>query len=151
MPSINDAGTVELIAGLFCSNGRNKEKALLDAEYRPSYARSKGMKLYENERLIAAIARIDAKMQAKSEYTKEKAHELLVDHRERCIIAKDRTNELGSIKEDNTIFGLHKIDKEPALVINQNLISDVERKAILAKELSLLEAIDAEPLAIDGG
>ncbi len=70
MPNIKDDSTVEAIAREFCSNGRNKAEAMLDVGYEPSYARGgrgQGM-VYGNERVKAAIARIDSKTEARSEY-----------------------------------------------------------------------------------
>lgn len=71
MPSINDLNTVKAIAREYIANERNKEQALLTVGYKPSYARSKGMKLYANPRLTKEIARLDAKSAEKSEFKLE--------------------------------------------------------------------------------
>ena len=69
MPNIKDNSTVEAIARAFCSNGRDKHKALLEVGYKESYARSKGMLLYEDKRVMDAIERTDAKAVRSSKLT----------------------------------------------------------------------------------
>lgn len=63
MPTISDTNTVQALARGYLASGKVKEKGLLAAEYKPSYARSaKGMKLYEKPEVIAAIAEIEAEV-----------------------------------------------------------------------------------------
>ena len=74
MPSIKDDSTVEAIAQEFCSNGRCKQRALKAVEYKDSYAKESGRGckvVFSNVRVKQAIARIDAKQQAKSEWNRE--------------------------------------------------------------------------------
>ena len=60
MPSISDPNTVKALAREYIASGKVKEKGLLAAGYKPSYARAaKGMKLYEKDSVIAAIAEIE--------------------------------------------------------------------------------------------
>ncbi len=68
MPCIKDQSTVDKIAEVFCSNGRNREKAMVEVGYTPRYARSWCGQLWANPRLIAAIERIDSESQARSGY-----------------------------------------------------------------------------------
>ncbi len=81
MPNIKDESTVEAIAREFCSNGRNKEKGMLDVGYEPSYARGgRGQGIvYANERVRAAIARIDAKTRTKSVKSREERKQFWTD------------------------------------------------------------------------
>ena len=71
MPCIRDKSTVEAIARGFIDNDRNKTKGLLNAGYAERYALTSGQKLYEDLRVIKAIARIDKKSIEKSERTVE--------------------------------------------------------------------------------
>ncbi len=59
MPSIRDKSTVEAIAVAFTSNGRKQEAAMLAVGYSKAYANSYCGKLWEDNRIIQAIARID--------------------------------------------------------------------------------------------
>ncbi len=61
MPDIRQNSTIEALARAFTSNGRKQEQAMVDVEYTPAYANSYCGKMWENARLKAAIARIDAK------------------------------------------------------------------------------------------
>ena len=61
MPSIREPSTVEAVAQAFTSNGRKQEQAMITAGYSKAYANSYCGKLWEDKRLIDAIARIDAK------------------------------------------------------------------------------------------
>jgi len=58
-----------LIASNYMTNGLKKVQALLDAGYSTSYANNVGLKLFDNERVKEAIARIQASTVVKSEYT----------------------------------------------------------------------------------
>ncbi len=74
MPSIKDESTVEAIAQEFCSNGRCKQRALKAVKYKDSYAKESGRGckvVFSNVRVKQAIARIDAKAQAKYEHNQE--------------------------------------------------------------------------------
>lgn len=68
MPCIKDDSTVEALAQAFTSNGRNQEQAMLEVGYAPAYANSYCGTMWENERLIAAIGRIDSEKQTRSDY-----------------------------------------------------------------------------------
>ena len=74
MPSIKDESTVNKIAEVFCGEGkRNKAVTLRIVGYADSTCVS-GIcreKIYENVRVKAAIAKIDAKTQAKYEHNQE--------------------------------------------------------------------------------
>ena len=71
MPSIRDQSTVEAIAREFCSNGRDKGSSLRDVGYSRNYSEHSGLKLFDNVRLIEAIASIDAISATKAGRTTE--------------------------------------------------------------------------------
>ena len=68
MPCIKDDSTVEALARAFTSNGRVQERAMIEVGYTPAYANSYCGTMWENPRLVAAIARIDSAAQALSVY-----------------------------------------------------------------------------------
>lgn len=68
MPDVREESTIEAIARAFTSNGRKQEQAMVDVGYTPAYANSYCGKMWENPRLRAAIARIDDKTVARTEY-----------------------------------------------------------------------------------
>ena len=79
MPSIKDQSTVEAIAREYTSNGRNKTETLKAIGYSESYyngGRSAEV-VWGNERVIAAIARIDEKTAVKHEHNQQIAIDLL--------------------------------------------------------------------------
>jgi len=115
MPSIKDDSTVEAIACEFTSNGRNKSKTLKTIGYTEKYANSRGLKVvFGNVRVKAAIAKIDAKRQAKNEHNYEMAlNKLLADYE--SLKAKAGNGDIQAIqartaiiRELNDISGLHK-------------------------------------------
>ncbi len=73
MPSIKDISTVDRIAEVFCGEGkRNKTETLRIVGYKDSYCDYHGTTVvYSNSRVKQAIARIDAKHTAKSEWNRE--------------------------------------------------------------------------------
>ena len=79
MPDIRDNSTVEAIAQAFTSNGRVKSLALEAVGYQERYSRTVGLKLYDNIRLIEAIARIDGITEDKCDYSRESQLEKLQD------------------------------------------------------------------------
>lgn len=68
MPSIKDQSTVDKIAQVFCGEGeRNKAKTLRIIGYAENYCNNNGTGVvYTNDRVIAAIARIDKETRAES-------------------------------------------------------------------------------------
>ncbi len=77
MPSIKDQSTVDLIARLFCSNGRVKSAALSEAGYADSYAIEGGRGcgvVFRNVHVIAAIKGIDGKQAKKQGMTVKRMH-----------------------------------------------------------------------------
>ena len=119
------------------------KEAMKVFEYATPYIASHGARLFSG----AQIQRLITEEKAKHSYTKEKAVKLLRQLQVECETAGDRTNKLGVIKELDRIHGLYS-DEDTGLIINQLIVSPQERKQVLLKELSLLEDIEAAPLAI---
>lgn len=118
-------------------------QAMLANDYMVQFARENSEKKFNSEEVTNLIA---AEKQ-KHEYTQEKARRLLEKLKEDCETASDRTNRLGVIKELNRLHRLYG-DEEGSITINQIIVSPQERRAVLVKELKLLNDIDDAPLAI---
>lgn len=109
MPNIKDKSTCDAIAREFCSNGRNKEQALISVGYTKSYARSgyAHTQIYANPGVKAAIAKIDAKMAKEIEHNRiislhnlQKAYDLAFKQgNAAAMVAAER--------EKNAISNLH--------------------------------------------
>ena len=121
MPSIKDDSTVEAIAREFTSTGRNKTETLKTIGYTEKYADSRGLKVvFGNVRVKEAIARLDAKTQAKVDYNFDIAVAKLckrLDYIQK--IAKGGNvqavqAQLAILRELNDIVGLHT--KQPIIV-----------------------------------
>ncbi len=95
----------------------------------------------------AETARLLAEERGRREHTTEKAVKLLEELKKDCETANDRTNRLGVIKELNRVSSLYS-DEDGSVVINQVIVSAEERRAVLSKELKLLDDIGKAPLAI---
>ncbi len=98
---------------------------------------------FKDPKMIQTIA----DMREKREYTREKARALLEKLREDCITANDRTNRLGVIKELDKIHQLYG-DEDTSITITQVIVSPQERRAVLAKEMQLIDDINDAQLAI---
>ena len=133
MPSINDPMTVKAIAREYCSNGRVKEKALLDADYKPSYARSKGMRLYEDKRLIEEIERIDASTREKAEWDRDIAIAGLTVAKQWALDKKNVKDYVACARELSAITGLH--------------VQTVQTKDLSAPVVSVEEQAELDALA----
>lgn len=134
MPSINDKSTVSMIARIFCANGRNKEKALLEAEYSKAYARSKGMKLYEDKRLIDAIAKIDAKTALKQQRTVESLDQMYQQAYDLGDKCKQPAAMNGSVTGIARLYGMDKDagSGEKTIII---ISPKPDRKPVVSKEI----------------
>ena len=109
MPSIKDQSTVEAIAREFCSNGRNKEKALKTVGYSDNYAEHRSDKVLSNVGVKQAIAYIDAKMAEKTGFTIECAQQMYKEDR---VFAR-KCNQAGAAVTATTgICRLYGMDKD---------------------------------------
>lgn len=146
MPNIKDKSTVEAIAREFCSNGRNKLKALKTVGYQPSYYNTLGIgKVYSNIRVIDAIARIDAKTEAKLEHNRDIAVKLLNENLS-YLTNRVEQGDVGAIqartsviRELDAISNLHSstVHTEPE---QPNALTDTdidELKAIAARATTI--------------
>ncbi len=69
MPSIKDQTTVEAVARVFCSNGRNAELALKEVGYSDNYAEHRSNMVLSSVVVVAAIKALDDAAMADSELT----------------------------------------------------------------------------------
>lgn len=135
MPKITNNETVQAIAQEYCSNGLKKIEALLAAGYSKSYAKTLGLKLYADIRLIKAIAEIQAGIAAENGHSYEIAVQMLTKRIAYLEPAAVRGNvqaiqaQTALIRELDNITGLqkqtiqHKGQTEPVL-------DEAERKAL---------------------
>lgn len=77
MPCIKQDSTIEALAQEYCTNGRKQYDAMVTVGYTKAYANSYCGKMWENKRLIDAIARIDAKIVKKYDHNRQIAIDLL--------------------------------------------------------------------------
>ena len=61
------------IAAEYCTNGFRKVDALLSLGYSKTYANNVGLKIFDNDRVVTAIRRIQANLQAKTGFTVQQA------------------------------------------------------------------------------
>ena len=119
------------------------KQAMKACEYAPQYARENAERLLNDE----GIQQLIRNEKERHEYTREKATLLLKKLKDDCETNSDRTNKLGCIKELNRIHGLYG-DEDTGINITQVIVSPQERRAVLAKEMKLLDDIEEAPLAI---
>jgi phage terminase small subunit len=85
---------IDLIASEYCTNGYKKVDALLKAGYKDSYARSIGLRIYDDIRLKQAIERIQAHTKTKTAYNALQAEQELEQARKRAIDLKQVSAEI---------------------------------------------------------
>lgn len=156
MPTIRNIETVNLIAQNYCTNGHNKTRALVDAEYSPKYADSgrSHKVVFGNVRVKEAIAKIEAGNRAEIEHNYQLAlAELNQVITNLTVLAKSgniQANQAltAAIREKNAITGLHKHTirqevAEPELdEAEREALTDIAReyKVGLAKDTALPQA-----------
>ena len=80
MPKICDENTIKDIARIYCTNGRNKTQALIEAGYSTSYAKtSRGLSIYRSKPVIDAINAFESQIVANSPYNAQRAEAELDD------------------------------------------------------------------------
>lgn len=138
MPSIQEPSTIKALAQAFASNGRNQEQAMLEVGYSKAYANSYCGKMWDNPKLIAEIVRIDAMIQAKTEYDKDESmrrKQVLLDS------IKNKT-ESGNLDAVRTAAGLlTNMDTICGLVKQHVIEEQVEAKALTKSESESAKAI----------
>jgi len=110
MPSVREDSTVRAIATEFCSNGRNKVKAMQTIGYAKTSCNSgKAVRdVYNNLRVIAAIAAIDDNLAAESKFTREKQLKDLEIAKELALSLKNPAAMTSALREQNDMLGYHR-------------------------------------------
>ena len=128
MPCIRDKSTVDTLARAFTSNGRNQEQAMLDVGYSPAYANSYCGKMWENPRLKAAIARIDAEQAQIGHRTVENLDSM---YQKGFDVAEKQNNPTGMATNTTGIARLYNMD-QPADGDTTQPLSPEQRIAAMA-------------------
>jgi len=96
------------IAAQYINNGYDKVKTLLDCGYSPSYARTVGLRLYDNVSVKAAIASIQGKTALKCDITRESQLKDLEKVKTDFIRATNPAAYVAACKEQNKMLGYHR-------------------------------------------
>ncbi len=108
MPNIKDDSTVEAIARAFTSNGRVRCKALQEVGYSVKYSEHAGLKLLDNVRVKAAIARIDGKGSVKAERTVQSLDEMYQDAYDTSLLLKQPSAMVSAVTGIARLYGMDK-------------------------------------------
>lgn len=112
------------IASEYCTNGFNKVKALLSTGYATTYANHVGLKLFDNDKVLQAIAKIQAVAIARTGYTIEQCQ---AEYEELRVLAKETKQYPAAVSAVTGKARLHGMDKDSGLVPkDQKAISDAE-------------------------
>jgi len=155
MPCIKDKSTVEAIARAFCSNGRVKSTALETVGYSRKYSRTCGLKVLDNVRVKAAIARIDANVAQEAAITDADLAQMYLS-----LLKRAGTHDTGAAKLIAQRFDPKYVERSshdnkhafagyvPALADDSRTR---QRNALRAQELSLPTGIEHTPVGDTGG
>lgn len=99
---------IDIIATAFVTNGYIKSKALQAAEYSKSYSEHNGLKLFDNDRVIAAVVAKQAEIQAQTAYNREEAEKHYEQIRVLALITKDLGAANTAIRGKNNLYGLER-------------------------------------------
>lgn len=145
MPSIKDKSTVKAIAREFCSNGRDKAKAMDTIGYAESSCKSgKAVKdVYGNLRVIEAIKALDAKIGEKLDLSRETQHKKLQAAYKMAKKTKSATGMVAATREQNAMLGYIRekglnLEKEAAL--QARMTTEEARLAVIVANLRTDEA-----------
>lgn len=132
----------QLIASTYCLNGFEKVKALLSVGYSKTYANNVGLKLFDNDKVKLAVARIQNVQAAKTGYTVEQAQE---EYEEARILAM-KVNQPAAAASATTgkarLYGFDKdaaIGEKTVIIISPRIApqgpQQVDTRAIESKEV----------------
>jgi len=99
---------IKTIAVEFCTNGRNKSKALKAAGYSTNYSEHGGLKLFDDSRIKDEIIRIDAKTAAKVDITVEYMQEEHTRLAKKCEDKGDMVNATRNLEDLGKMAGVYK-------------------------------------------
>ena len=126
------------IAAEYCTNGFQKVMALLSMGYKPSYANSKvGLKIYDNDKVKTAIARIQAVQVAKTGYTVEQAQVEYEEARALAIKINQPAAAATAITGKARLFGFDKdanIGEKTVIIISPKVTKVIESTPIELQE-----------------
>jgi hypothetical protein len=108
MPTISNPGTIEAIADYYCNNGRDKAEALVSVGYSPLYASKKGKQLFLRDDLVAAINRYQAKKEANTAYTVERAEAEYEEARQLSIKLNQPSAAVSATTGKARLYGMDK-------------------------------------------
>ena len=118
---------VDAIAKAYCGNGYKKVLALLSVGYSKGYAKTTGLKLYDNARVVDAIKAIQAKTEQESVYSRLTAEQ---EYEEARVIAKKK-HDASAMASATTgkakLYGYH-------ITTNLNIDANTGRRPLDAKE-----------------
>lgn len=137
MPSIKDKSTIEALARAFCSNGRKQEQAMIDVGYTPAYASSYCGVMWDNQRVQAAIARLDEKTAERLQITRETQLTDLEEAKQMSRDLKMPAAFVSACREQDNILGLIR-DKAPntekiAEMVARMSDEEIQTRRIVAK------------------
>ncbi len=135
MPSILNPETVDLIADNYCTNGFNKTKAMVDADYSPKYADTGHAHriVFGNIRVKEVIAKKLADIKVESVATRQKRQEFWTK------TMKDDKSNMSDRLRASELLGKSEAD------FTENInTGDLER----LKKLSEQQALEAKRLAV---
>ena len=147
MPSILNPETVDLIADNYCTNGFNKTKAMVDADYSPKYADTGHAHriVFGNIRVKEAIAKKIADIKEKTVATRQQRQQFWT-----CVMSGElsKTDENGqeigiTMNMGDRLRASELLGKSEADFTENINTGDLER----LKKLSEQEALEAKRLA----
>ena len=111
MPHISDKNVVNAIAREYCSNGHKKVKALLAAGYAARYSNTVGLKLFQNEKVCKAIAKIMGENKEKYSITADE----LTQHFKDIMLNKKESDTASSLRAAEDLgrhIGYNELDNQ---------------------------------------
>ena len=138
MPRTINKEKAELLASIYCTTGHyNKSESMVLAGYKDSYARSGlGLKTYDNIRVKEAIARIEAKSRAKTDYTIDQCQQEYDEARKLALALKQPSAAVSAITGKARLYGYDK-DNDLAKTEQPPPLSDAELELLRRQAIAL--------------
>lgn len=121
-----------LIASHYCTNGFKKVQALLDSGYSTTYANNVGLKLFDNDLVRQAIARIQAQNKASGAMTVEKVQEMYLKAYELAEETKQSSSMVSAVTGIARLYGMDKdasLDQEQASAMDKAIKEAISQEA----------------------
>ncbi len=133
MVQINNPGVIPALVTAYLVNNRNKALAAIEIGYSQTYAKNGDCALlFERDDVKAELRRQEVELIKITGYSKEQAHQDLMDDRQ---LARDQKQPSAAISADSQLIRLYGMDQQATSGAGLTINVTTDRKVIDNKEI----------------